>query len=283
MKNIKSFLLMLCLVLLFVSAGYSLAGISGMKIALLFSLLLNFYSYYYSDMLVLKHYSASEVNAGSNPKLYNIVKNLTQKADLPMPKVYIIPDDVPNAFATGRNPKNAAVAATSGLLNLLDDNEIEGVIAHELSHIKHYDILTGSIAAVFAGAVAVISNMARFNVTSRNNNSNNRSNGLFALVAIILMPIAATIIRLGVSRTREYEADEGAATLTQKPQYLASALAKLDGYSKNYGLSKATLETAHIFIVNPFSNQKAEFLSLFSTHPTTADRIKRLSELAKKM
>ena len=283
MKNIKSFLLMLCLVLLFVYVGHLFAGSSGVKVALLVSLLLNFYSYYFSDILVLKHYSAKEVNATSNPKLYNVVKRLTQKANLPMPKVYVIPDDVPNAFATGRNPKHAAVAATKGLLDMLDDNEIEGVIAHELSHIKHYDILTGSIAAIFASAIAIISNMAKYNIEPRRNKSDNRSNNVLAVVAIILMPIAATIIRLSVSRTREFEADEGAARLTGKAQSLASALNKLEQYAQGKKLNKVTKETAHLFIVSPFSENKAEFSSLFSTHPSTKERIQRLNALAKRI
>ena len=280
MGNIKTFCLMAGLMLIFMYVGNLFGGVQGMKTAFIVSLALNFYSYFFSDKLVLKHYKAQEVNKNNAPMLYQIVENLSQKANLPMPKVYIVPDDVPNAFATGRNPKHAAVAATQGLLNLLDENEIEGVLAHELSHVKHYDILTGSIAAVFAGAIAMISNMARY--SSRNNNSNNRSNGLFAVLAVVLLPIAASVIRFGVSRTREYEADEGAANLTQKPQYLASALAKLEGYAKNYSLNKATSETAHMFIINPFSAQKADFSSLFSTHPSTADRIRRLKALEDK-
>ena len=282
MGKIKTFCLMAGLMLIFMYVGNLFGGVQGMKTAFIISLALNFYSYFFSDKLVLKHYKAQEVNKNNAPMLYQIVENLSQKANLPMPKVYIVPDDVPNAFATGRNPKHAAVAATQGLLNLLNENEIEGVLAHELSHVKHYDILTGSIAAVFAGAIAMVSNMARYNVSSRNNNSNNRSNGLFAVLAVVLLPIAASVIRFGVSRTREYEADEGAANLTQKPQYLASALAKLEGYAKNYSLNKATSETAHMFIINPFSAQKADFSSLFSTHPSTADRIRRLKALEDK-
>ena len=282
MGNIETFCLMAGLMLIFMYVGNLFGGVQGMKTAFIVSLALNFYSYFFSDKLVLKHYKAQEVNKNNAPMLYQIVENLSQKANLPMPKVYIVPDDVPNAFATGRNPKHAAVAATQGLLNLLNENEIEGVLAHELSHVKHYDILTGSIAAVFAGAIAMVSNMARYNVSSRNNNSNNRSNGLFAVLAVVLLPIAASVIRFGVSRTREYEADEGAANLTQKPQYLASALAKLEGYAKNYSLNKATSETAHMFIINPFSAQKADFSSLFSTHPSTADRIRRLKALEDK-
>jgi len=283
MRNIKTFCLMTLLMLIFMYIGNLIAGYEGIKIAFLVSLAINFYSYFFSDKLVLKHYKAQEVNANIEPRLYNIVENLVKNANLPMPKIYIIPDNVPNAFATGRNPQNAAIATTQGLLNLLDDNEIEGVIAHELSHVKHYDILISSIAAIFAGAIAIISNMARYNVYAKSNNSNNRSNGLFSIIAIILLPVAATIIRFGVSRTREYEADAGAAMLTKKPQYLASALRKLDNYSKNYDLNKATSETAHMFIVNPFNGQKNDFSSLFSTHPSIENRIEHLNIIAQKL
>ncbi len=283
MRNIKTFCLMTLLMLIFMYIGNLIAGYEGLKIAFLVSLAINFYSYFFSDKLVLKHYKAQEVNANIEPRLYNIVENLVKNANLPMPKIYIIPDNVPNAFATGRNPQNAAIATTQGLLNLLDDNEIEGVIAHELSHVKHYDILISSITAIFAGAIAMISNMARYNVYAKSNNSNNRSNTLFSIIAIILLPIAATIIRFGVSRTREYEADAGAAILTKKPQYLASALRKLDNYSKNYNLNKATSETAHMFIVNPFNGQKNDFSSLFSTHPSIENRIEHLNIIAQKL
>ena len=201
---------------------------------------------------------------------------------MPMPKVYIVPDNVPNAFATGRNPKNAAVAATQGLLNILDDEEIEGVLAHEMSHVKHYDILISSIAAIFASAIGILSNMARYNTSARNSN-NNRSNGLFMLIAIILMPIAATIIRLSVSRTREYKADEGAALLTKHPEWLASALQKLEQYASSAQLQKANSQTAHMFIINPFKGEKADFSSMFSTHPSTKERIERLRYLHQKI
>ena len=280
MENIKTFCLMGVLMLIFLFLGNLIAGAEGMKIAFIISLAINFYSYFFSDKLVLNHYKAQKVDYNTEPNLYKIVENLSQKANLPVPNIYIIPDSVPNAFATGRNPNNSAVAVTQGLLGMLDENELEGVIAHELSHIKHYDILTGSVAAIFASAIAMIANIARYNVNLRNNNSNNKANGFLAILAIILLPIAATIIRLWVSRTREYEADKKAAYLTQRPQDLASALLKLDRYAKNYGMQKATSETAHIFIVSPFSANRADFSSLFSTHPTTEDRIAKLNMLS---
>lgn len=282
MQNIKTFMLMAGLVLIFMYVGNLIGGVQGMKLAFLISLGINFFSYFFSDKLVLKHYNAQEVNQNTSPKLYQIVEKLAQSANMPMPKVYIIPDNVPNAFATGRNPKNAAVAATQGLLNILDEQEIEGVLAHEMSHVKHYDILISSIAAIFASAIGILSNMARYNTSARNSN-NNRSNGLFMLIAIILMPIAATIIRLSVSRTREYEADEGAALLTKHPEWLASALQKLEQHASNSQLQKANSQTAHMFIINPFKGEKADFSSMFSTHPSTKERIERLRYLHQKI
>lgn len=282
MRNIKTFMLMVGLVLIFMYVGNLIGGVQGMKFAFLMSLGINFFSYFFSDKLVLRHYNAQEVNQNTSPKLYKIVEKLATAANMPMPKVYIVPDNVPNAFATGRNPKNAAVAATQGLLNILDDEEIEGVLAHEMSHVKHYDILISSIAAIFASAIGILSNMARYNTSARNSN-NNRSNGLFMLIAIILMPIAATIIRLSVSRTREYKADEGAALLTKHPEWLASALQKLEQYASSAQLQKANSQTAHMFIINPFKGEKVDFSSMFSTHPSTKERIERLRYLHQKI
>lgn len=273
MGNIKTFMLMIGLVLIFMWVGDLIGGAQGMKIAFFIALAMNFFSYFFSDKLVLKHYKAKEVKNG---KLYDIVQELSLKAGLKMPKVYIIDEGVPNAFATGRNPNHAAVAATRGLLDLMSDEEIEGVLAHEMSHIKNYDILTGTIAAVFSGAIAMLANTARYNVNAR---QNQRNGGLGTLLAVILMPIAATIIRLAVSRTREFEADAGSAHLTGHPEYLISALEKLDGYSKNYQMQRANNQTAHMFIINPLSGMKNNFTSLFSTHPSTKNRIARLKEM----
>ena len=187
-----------------------------------------------------------------------------------MPKVYIIPEQVPNAFATGRNPKHAAVAATQGLLNLMTPQEIEGVLAHEMSHVRHYDILIGTIAAVFAGAIAMLGNFA--------NRNRQTSNGKRGLIAALVMPIAATIIQMSISRSREYRADEGAASLTGHPEWLMSALTKLEGYAKNQTMGRATSQTAHMFIVNPFSGAQ-QLSRLFSTHPSTEQRLARLEAI----
>lgn len=280
---VRTIILMVILVLLFMFVGNAIAGEQGMMIAFLMACGMNFFSYFFSDKLVLKHYKATEVTAQSEPRLYSIVARLAKTADLPMPKVYIIPDPVPNAFATGRNPNNAAVAATQGLLKILSDNEIEGVLAHEMSHVKHYDILIGSVAAVFAGAIAMLANVARYNAVAGSESSNNRrQSGIGGIIAVVLMPIAATIIQMSISRTREYKADEGAARLTRHPEWLMSALAKLEDYAKNYRMQKATSQTAHMFIVNPFSGL-GSLSGLFSTHPSTKDRLARLEELKKEL
>jgi len=269
--------------LVFMFVGNAIAGEQGMMIAFLMACAMNFFSYFFSDKMVLKHYKATEATPQSAPMLYSIVARLSKTAGLPMPKVYIIPDPVPNAFATGRNPSHAAVAATQGLLKTLSEQEIEGVLAHEMSHVKHYDILIGSIAAVFAGAIAMLANMARFNaVAGSHSSSNRRQSGLGGIIAIVLMPIAATIIQMSISRTREYKADEGAARLTRHPEWLMSALAKLEDYAKNYRMQKATSQTAHMFIINPFSGL-GNLSGLFSTHPSTKDRLARLEELKREI
>ena len=269
MAKSKTFILMTILALIFMFFGNLMAGEQGMIYALLLALGINFFSYFFSDSLVLKHYHAIEIKEIQNPELYGIVSKLAKKAGLPMPKVYIIPDNVPNAFATGRNPDNAAVATTQGLLKILSKEELEGVLAHELSHIRHYDILTGTIAATFAGAIAHIANFAR----GGNPNRSHRGN---SALATILMPIAAVIIQMSISREREYKADEGSAQLTGHPKWLASALQKLENAAKGNILNGANSQTSHMFIVNPFGLSQ-----LFSTHPSTQDRIKRLHELAK--
>lgn len=274
MRKTKTFLLMLGLVFIFVYVGKLIGGVEGMRWAFVAACGINFFSYFFSDKLVLKHYRATEVNEKQSPELYAIVKRLSANAGLPMPKVYIIPERVPNAFATGRNPKHAAVAATQGLLELMTPQEIEGVLAHEMSHVKHYDILISSVAAVFAGAIASLGNFARMR-----GGNNNRSNGLFLLLGTILMPIAATIVQMSISRTREYAADEGAANLTKHPEWLMSALSKLENYARDYKMQNANSQTAHMFIINPFSGLNNVFSSLFSTHPSTSERIKKLAEI----
>ncbi len=272
MEKTKTFALMTVLVLAFMWVGNAIGGAEGMKTAFYAALGTNFISYFFSDKMVLSQYKATPVDASKNPMLYDIVERLSQKAGLPMPKVYIIPERVPNAFATGRNPKHAAVAATQGLLDLMTPQEIEGVLAHEMSHVRHYDILIGTVAAVFAGAIAMLGNFARGNANRQT------SNGKRGLIAAIVMPIAATVIRMSISRSREYRADEGAANLTGHPEWLMSALAKLEGYAKNQTISRATSQTAHMFIVNPFSGSAA-LSRLFSTHPSTEQRLARLEAM----
>ena len=194
-----------------------------------------------------------------------------------MPKVYIIPEHVPNAFATGRNPQNAAVAVTEGLLELLDEDEVEAVLAHELSHVRHYDILVGTIAATIAGAIGVLANMMQFGAMV--GSDKNRVNPIVMIVLAIILPLAAAVIQMAISRNREYMADEGAARLTRHPEWLQSALAKLSNYNRQGSMQSATQESAHMFIINPFSGKNISFASLFSTHPSTEDRIARLEEL----
>lgn len=273
----RTIILMVGLMLLFMYVGNLVGGEQGMRIAFLMACGMNFFSYFFSDKLVLKHYRATEVTQQSQPQLYQIVQRLANKAGLPRPKVYIIPDQVPNAFATGRNPSHAAVAATQGLLQLMTPQEIEGVLAHEMSHVRHYDILIGSVASVFAGAIAMLGNAARYTSATQNTSAKNR-NGGGTLLAVILMPMAAGIIQMAISRTREYKADEGSAELTNHPEWLISALTKLEGYAKNYKMQNANSQTAHMFIINPFSGVQSNFTGLFSTHPSTAERIKRLRE-----
>ncbi len=276
MEVAKTAILLVVLTLLFVWIGGLIGGTTGMMIAFLIALGMNFYSYFNSDKLVLKHYNAVEVDRESARGLYQIVERLTKKANIPMPKVYIIPDHIPNAFATGRNPENAAIAVTEGLLELLDEHEVEAVIAHELAHVKHYDILISTVAATIAGAIAMIANFGTFMGSS---NSENRPNPIIMIILMILAPLAASIVQMSVSRSREYMADEKAARLTNHPEWLQSALAKLEAYNKQGLIHNAQPESAHMFIINPFTGKNFSFKTLFSTHPSTQDRIERLEEL----
>lgn len=282
MGRTKTFLLMCGLMLLFIYVGNLIGGEQGMKTAFWAACGINFFSYFFSDKLVLKQYHAIPADENNAPELYQIVQRLSNQAGLPMPKVYIIPEQVPNAFATGRNPSHAAVAATEGLLNLMSPEEVEGVLAHEMSHVRHYDILISSVAAVFAGAITMLARVSSYNGTSAENGYNRsgrNNNGLFVLLGAVLMPISASIIQMTISRTREYAADEGAAQLTGHPEWLMSALSKLEEYSKNYQMKTVSSQTAHMFIVNPFGSLTGGLASLFCTHPSTADRISRLEKI----
>ncbi len=276
MEVVKTVFLLTLLTLLFVWVGGMLGGKQGMMIAFLMALAMNFWAYYNSDKAVLHHYHAVEVDERSAKGLYDIVRRLSERAGTPMPKIYIIPDHVPNAFATGRNPSHAAVAVTEGLLELLDEKEVEAVLAHEMSHVKHYDILIGTIAATIAGAIAMLTNFFYFFGGSSDREN---SNPIVAMIMMLVMPIVASIIQMAVSRNREFLADEGAAKLTHHPEWLQSALRKLENYNRGGIIHDATPETAHMFIVNPFTGKNFSFASLFSTHPSTEARIQRLEQL----
>lgn len=277
MEVVKTVVLLTLLTLMFVWVGGMMGGVQGMMIAFVMAGMMNFVSYFYSDTLVLKRYHAVEVGPKEALGLYTIVERLAQKANVPMPKVYIIPESVPNAFATGRNPSHAAVAVTEGLLELLDEDEVEAVLAHELSHVRHYDILVGTVAATIAGAIGMIANMMQFGAIS--GSDRNRPNPIVMIALAIILPLGASVIQMAISRNREFMADEGAARLTRHPEWLQSALAKLSNYNARGTVQEATQATAHMFIVNPFAGKGVSFASLFSTHPSTEERIARLEEL----
>ncbi len=276
MEKFKTYFLMIGLTLLFIWFGSFIGGKTGMLIAFLMAVGMNFYAYYYSDEQVLKHYNAMPVDENSASGLYKIVKSLTTKANLPMPKLYIIQDNVPNAFATGRNYEHAAVAVTEGLLNLLTEEEVEAVIAHELSHIKHYDMLIGTVAATMAGAIAMLANFGMF---FGHSNDEDRPNPIVMIALMLIMPLAASIVQMTISRNREFMADEGAAKLTGHPEWLQSSLLKLDNYAHGNLLHDAQPQNAHMFIINPFLGLGGDMKQLFSTHPTTQQRIERLEAL----
>ncbi|WP_445474610.1 zinc metalloprotease HtpX [Methanococcoides methylutens] len=285
MKNMfKTTLLLASLTGLLVIVGNLIGGTSGMIIAFAFAIILNFGSYWYSDKIVLKMYHAKEVTESESPKLYEIVRNLAMRADLPMPKVYIVETSMPNAFATGRDPKHAAVAATTGILNLLTAEEIEGVLAHELAHVKNRDTLISAVAATIAGVITMIATWARWaaifgGIGGRDDNGANNIVGFIALA--IVAPLAATIIQLAISRSREFAADAEGARISQKPWALASALSKLEYGAQNYQPRRNDVQpsgnTAHMFIVNPLRG--SSLMNLFRTHPSTEERVRRLNSM----
>ena len=279
MSNIfKTTLLLTAMTLLLMLAGRAFGGQSGMLMALAFAGVMNFVAYFFSDKIALATYRAQPVSRDDLPRVYNIVERLSQKVGLPMPKVYLIPNDSPNAFATGRNPNHASVAVTQGILGLLNDDELEGVIAHELGHVRNRDILISSIAATLAGAITWLAQIAKWGMIfggySRDREDRG-GGGIGALIMIILAPFAAMLIQLAVSRSREYGADDTGAHWTGNPYALASALAKIDTYAQQRPLV-ASPSTAHLFIIQPFLGGMS-FGSLFSTHPPTAKRIERLT------
>lgn len=280
MGNItKTAILMAAITALFVGLGNLLGGQQGMIIALLFAVAMNFFSYWFSDKLVLKMYKAQQVDAVSAQQLYRIVHELTQRAGLPMPKVYVINEDQPNAFATGRNPQHAAVAATTGIMRVLTERELRGVMAHELAHVRHRDILISTISATMAGAISALANFALIFGGGRSSNGNS-GNPIVTLAVAILAPMAAGLIQMTISRTREYAADKGGAEISGDPLALASALQKIDSYARGIPMEAAELNptTGQMMIINPLSSSKRD--SLFSTHPNTANRIERLQQMA---
>lgn len=278
MNTMKTFLLMGVLTVLFVSIGGALGGQSGMTMALMFAGVMNFVSYWWSDKIVLKMYGAKELTRTDAPDLFRMTEELTQRANLPMPKLYMIDGEQPNAFATGRDPQHAAVAVTEGITRLLSRDELRGVIAHELAHIKNRDILIGTIAATFAGAISYLANMAQWAMIfgGRSSDDEEGSNPLTGILMMILAPIAAMLVQMAISRSREFLADETGAQMAGNPLSLASALRRLHAGSERIPMH-ATPATAHMFIVNPLSG--GSFMRLFSTHPPMEERIARLEAM----
>lgn len=278
----KTTLLLGGLTLLFIFFGKAIGGPDGAMAAFLFACVMNFFAYWFSDKLVLSMYRAQQIREEDAPELFAIVKELARDAGIPVPPVYLIPSASPNAFATGRNPSHAAVAVTQGIVELLTKEEMKGVLAHELSHVKNRDILISSIAATLAGAIAMLANMVRwsFMFGGSRDDRERGNNPIVLLLMAILLPLAASLIQLAVSRSREYGADETGASLCGEPLYLASALRKLEKGAKAVPLQAAQPATAHLFIMNPLTG--GALMNLFSTHPPVEERIARLEKMARK-
>lgn len=282
MRALKTGLLLTLLTLLLVLGGQALAGRQGMTIGLVVAIGMNGFAYFFSDKIALASSGAQPVTREQEPRLYAVMERLAAKGNLPMPKLYIIPQAAPNAFATGRNPKHASVAATQGLMELMNDDELEGVIAHELSHVRNYDILTTSIAATLAGAITWIASIARwgmiFGGLGGNSRDEGEGGGLAAIVMMIVAPIAAMLIQLGISRQREYAADAAGAKLVGHPYGLISALEKLGAYNKRIPMTNVSPATASLFIVMPWTGGQV-LAGMFSTHPPLSDRIAALRQM----
>lgn len=274
-NQFKTVLLLGALAGLMLLVGYFIGGQTGMLVGLVIAILFNFITYWFSDKIVLMMYRAKEAKKSQYPKLHAIVEDVSKKAGIPKPKVYIVEDANPNAFATGRNPKNAVVACTTGILNLLTKEELEGVIAHEISHVKNRDILIATIAATMAAVISYVAAMARFGAFFGADDDN--SNFLAVIILAVLTPIIAVIIQLAISRSREYLADESGAKTIKNPKALASALSKLQKGGAAAPMRKGSQATASLFIVNPF-NAKTIF-SIFSTHPPIEERVRRLNQM----
>lgn len=277
----KTAILMAAITALFMAVGQAMGGQQGMVLALLVALGMNFFSYWFSDKMVLKMYNAREVDENTAPGFYRMVRELAQKAELPMPRVYIIDEDAPNAFATGRNPHHAAVAATTGIMRVLSERELRGVMAHELAHVKHRDILISTISATMAGAISMLANFAM--MFGSRDSEGRPTNPIATIAVMILAPLAASLIQMAISRAREFEADRGGAEISGDPRALASALDKIHRYAQGLPLEAAERhpETAQMMIVNPLSG--GGLRGLFSTHPATEERVARLLALAASM
>ena len=278
MNGLKTMVLMVTLTLLLVAIGGVLGGRSGMTFALIMAFGMNFITYWFSDKIVLRMYRATAVSEAEAPELYEILRRLAHRAELPMPKVYIINEDQPNAFATGRNPEHAAVAVTNGIMRILSKEELEGVIAHELSHVKNRDILVSTVAAAIAGSISYLAQMAQWAMIFGGGRRDDDEGGspIAAIVMMIVGPIAAMLVQMAISRSREYGADESGARLAGNPLYLASALKKLQMASQRIPMD-ANPATSHMFIVNPLSG--GGITKLFSTHPPIEERIARLESM----
>ena len=276
---LKTAVLMAAITALFMAIGRLLGGQQGMVLALVIALGMNFFSYWFSDKLVLRMYNAQEVDAQSAPQFYRLVQELAQRAGLPMPRVYLINEDAPNAFATGRNPQHAAVAATTGILRALSERELRGVMAHELAHVKHRDILISTISATMAGAISMLANFAM--IFGGRDGEGRPANPIVSILVMILAPLAASLIQMAISRAREFEADRGGAEISGDPQALASALQKIHRLAQGLPLETAERhpETAQMMIMNPLSG--GGLRGLFSTHPSTEERVERLLEMAR--
>lgn len=279
MNSLKTAFLMSVMMILFLFVGYLVGGRGGMTIAFFFSLAMNFGSYWFSDKVVLTMYRARQVDYNTAPELYSVVQELSHSANLPMPKVYLIEDQTPNAFATGRSPEHAAIAATTGIVNALTREELSGVLGHELAHVRHRDILIGTIAATIVGTITFIAQMAGWAMMfGGRGSSRDDDSGIASLFLIILAPIAATLLQLAISRSREYSADADGARISHNPLALASALKKISTVNQLKQLKNVGPATAHMFIVNPLKGVGIK--RLFSTHPPIEDRIKRLEDMA---
>jgi heat shock protein HtpX len=274
----KTAILMAAITALFMAIGSLMGGQTGMMLALAVAIAMNFFSYWFSDKMVLKMYNAREVDETTAPQFYRMVRELAERAQLPMPRVYIIDEQAPNAFATGRNPQNAAVAATTGIMRVLSERELRGVMAHELAHVKHRDILISTISATMAGAISMLANFAM--IFGGRDSEGRPANPIVGILVMLLAPLAASLIQMAISRSREFEADRGGAEISGDPRALASALEKIHAYARGIPMAAAERhpETAQMMIMNPLAG--GGLRGLFSTHPSTEERVQRLMAMA---